>query len=103
MPLACIACTCGFSDKLIRTRLEAAHAPNFLTTPITKGKEKSKSLLNTLPQYPQIDMLRNHLDNCSKYAVVIGYDNEQCRWVDLATGKAVQNNIDLEFIVRDFV
>lgn len=102
MALLCVACTCGFSDRLIRTRLEHYGYRDFLTVPIIKGKEKSKSALNSIPQTEGVAMARNHLDNCSKYAIVLGYNNESCRWVDLANGKAVQNNIDLEFILRDF-
>lgn len=70
--------------------------------PITKGKEKTGSFLNTIPQHPEIDMLRNHIRNSSKYAVVIGYDDEAARWVDLANGKAIFNNVDLERILENF-
>lgn len=102
MGLLCVACTCGFSDKLIRTRLEHCGYRDSLAIPITRGKERSKKILDTIPQHPELLMLRTHLDNSSKFAVVIGYNDAACRWVDLANGKAVQNNIDLEYIVADF-
>ena len=102
MALLCIACTCGSADKLVRSRLEHYGYRDFLTIPIIRGKEKSKSALNSIPQYPEVDMAKHYLDGCSKYALVVGYDDVGCRWVDLANGKAVQNNIDLEFILRDF-
>lgn len=102
MALLCVACTCGFSDKLIRTRLEHYGYADSLTIPIVRGKERSKKALDTIPQHPEVSMLRSHLAKSSKFSVVLGYDNDRCRWVDLANGKAVQNNIDLEFIVRDF-
>lgn len=100
--IACVACNCGSSDKLIRTRLDFLHYRDFLSIPITKGKEKSISVLNTLPQSAGIEMLRNYIKNCSKYAVVIGYKEGESRWVDLANGKAVVNNIDLGKILEDF-
>lgn len=100
--IACVACTCGSVDKLIRGKLEFFGYRDFLTIPITRGKEKAKSVLNTLPQSDGIAMLRNHLDGCSKFAVIIGYDGSDCRWVDIANGKAVQNNIELEFLLDRF-
>ncbi len=100
--ITCVACTCGSVDKLIRGKLEFYGYRDFLTVPITRGKEKAKSVLNSIPQHPAIDMLRNHLDKCSKFAVVIGYDQGDCRWVDLSNGKAVQNNIELEAIIERF-
>lgn len=100
--ITCVACTCGSVDKLIRGKLEFYGYRDFLTVPITRGKEKAKSVLNSIPQHSAIDMLRNHLDKCSKFAVVIGYDQGDCRWVDLSNGKAVQNNIELEAIIERF-
>lgn len=100
--ITCVACTCGSVDKLIRGKLEFYGYRDFLTVPITRGKEKAKSAINSIPQYPAIDMLRSHLDKCSKFAVVIGYDQDDCRWVDLSNGKAVQNNIELEAIIERF-
>ncbi len=102
MPLVCVACTCGFSDKLIRSRLEHYRYQDFLSIPISRGKEKSKRALNGIPQHEGVVMAKNYLDQCSKYAIVLGYDDETSRWVDLANGKAIKNNIDLEFLIRDF-
>lgn len=100
--IACVACTCGSVDKLIRGKLEFFGYRDFLTIPIARGKEKAKSVLNTLPQNDGIAMLRSHLDGCSKFAVIIGYDGSDCRWVDIANGKAVQNNIELEMLLDRF-
>lgn len=100
--IACVACTCGSVDKLIRRKLEFFGYRDFLTIPITRGKDKAKSVLNTLPQHDGIDMLREHLAKCSRFAVVIGYDDGDCRWVDIANGKAVQNNVELELLLQRF-
>lgn len=100
--IACVACQCGSSDSLIRTRLERYGCTDFLRVPIVKGKEKSLSKLNTLPQFDEIQMLRNHIQNASKFAVVIGYDDQRCKWTDLANGKALVNNVDLELIIQHF-
>lgn len=100
--IACVSCTCGSVDKLIRTRLDFYGYRDALTIPITRGKDKSKKFTYTLPQYPEIEMLRDYIDKCSKFAIVIGYDNDSCGWVDLAKGKAVENNIELENIIQHF-
>lgn len=100
--IVCVACQCGSSDSLIRTRLERYKYADFLRVPIVKGKEKSLSKLNTLPQFSELQLLRNHISNASKFAVVIGYDDETCRWVDLANGKALVNDVHLELIISNF-
>ena len=100
--IACVACTCGSVDKLIRGKLEFFGYRDFLTIPIARGKDKSKSVLNSLPQSDGVEMLRTHLDKCSKFAVIIGYDGSDCRWVDIANGKSVQNNIELEMLFERF-
>lgn len=101
--IACVSCTCGFADNLIRTRLDKYGYGEALSIPIIKGKEKTGSFLNTLPQvYEELTMLRNYLRTASKYAIVIGYDEYGMRWVDLANGKAIFNNVDLERILENF-
>ena len=102
MPIACISCTCGSVDRLIRSRLDQFGYRDALTIPITRGKDKSKSFLNTIPQHDEVDMLRSYLNGVSKYAVVIGYNDDAMRWVDLANGKAIVNNVDLEKILEYF-
>lgn len=101
--IACVSCTCGFADNLIRTRLDKYGYRDALSVPIIKGKEKTKSFLNTLPQqHEDLTLLRNHLQGASKYAVVIGYSDDGMKWVDLANGKAIFNNVDLERILEHF-
>lgn len=100
--ITCVACQCGSSDGLIRSRLSKYQYSGALTVDIVKGKEKSFSKLNTLPQFPDIEMLRNYIRNCTKYAVVIGYDDDMCRWVDLASGKAALNDVELKNILSHF-
>lgn len=102
MPLMCVACTCGSVDALIRTRLDHCGYRDFLTIPIARGKGKSKSALSTIPQSADLNVLLNYVDKASKYAVIVGYDDEDMRWVDLAKGKAFMNNVDLENIVERF-
>lgn len=101
--IICVACQCGSSDKLIRSRLELAKYKDFLSIPVNKGKAKTESALNSIPQLPEVDMLRSHLSSVSKYAVVLGYDDEgNCRWVDLSHGQGFKNDVDLSLLVEHF-
>lgn len=100
MIVAC-ACTCGSVDKKIRNTLKANGYPGWLDIKIYQGKEKSLSLLNTIPQYPEVDMLRSFLQKSSKWAVILGYDGDFCRWSDIAHN-APKSTIEAEFIVKEF-
>ena len=102
MAIMCVSCTCGFADKLIRTRLERAGYKDFLTIPIAKGKDRAKSALSTIPQLPDMAMLLNRLKNASKFAIIVGYDDTEMRWVDMAIGKGFMNDIELENILERF-
>lgn len=99
--LAVCSCQCGSTDSLLRRFLQRHGYQDWLGITIYKGKDKSKKLLDTLPQFPEIDMLRNFLDNSSKWAVIIGYDDQFCRWADISHG-GVKTSIDAEFIVKNF-
>lgn len=99
--LVCVACNCGSSDKLIRSRLQRFGYKDFLKIKIDKGKDKSLAALNNIPQYPEVDLLRNHIKDRSKYAVVLGCSENGCRWADVARGD-VKEDIELELIVKNF-
>jgi len=49
-----------------------------------------------------MEMLLNRLKNASKFAIIIGYDNTEMRWVDMAIGKGFMNDVELEHIVERF-
>lgn len=100
--LKAVACHCGSSDNLVRGKLRKFHHPQTLTLPIIKGKEQSLKVLDTVPQFPETMELREHIRNASKWAVLIGYDDERLRWVDLANGQYVQNDVDAELLLKHF-
>ncbi len=100
--IACCACTCGSADKKIRTRLEKHGYKDALTIPIPRGKEKSNRMINSLPQFPEINMLREHLKKTSKFTVIIGYDEHSCKWVDLSNGNGTVIGVEAELIIKQF-
>lgn len=100
--LFCVACQCGNADNWIRSKLKKFNYPQALTISITKGKEKSLSFLKKLPQNQALSDLEVHIRGASKFAIIIGTDGQSLRWVDVVNGTWVKNDIDAEFIVRDF-
>lgn len=100
--LKVVSCQCGSSDNLIRGKLAKFHCNQALTISIIKGKEKSLSALNTLPQFPEVADLRLYIEAHSKWAIIIGYDDERLKWVDLANGSYLKNDVDVELLLTHF-
>ena len=100
--LKVVSCQSGSSDTLIRGKMAKFHCAQALTIPITKGKEQSLAALNTLPQFPEVAELRPYIQANSKWAIIIGYDNERMRWVDLANGSYLKNDVDAELLLQHF-
>lgn len=81
-------CLCGSTENLIRSFLQRNGYNDWLMVDVYKGKEASKRLIRSLPQYPELDMLETYVNNASKWAVIIGYNENGCRWADLTHGGA---------------
>ena len=95
------ACQCGSSDTLIRNFLHGVGYEKWMSIPIVKRKEKSLNAISTLPNYPEVEILGNYLRNSSKWAVILGYNENGCRWADIAHS-ANKSRIDAELIVKTF-
>lgn len=102
MPLACLTCQCGGADNWIRSKLRKFNYRHALLIPITKGKEKSLRQLSTFPQVQETTDLASHIRSASKFAIIVGTDGESLRWVDVVNGTYIKNDVDAEFIIRDF-
>lgn len=100
--LYCVACMCGGADGWIRSKLKKFGFPQALSIPITKGKEKSKAAISSFPQGEEKSALLAHIESSSKFAIIIGTDGQSMRWVDVVNGQYIKNDIDAEFIIRDF-
>ena len=101
MALAVCTCLCGGSESLARNFLRSAGYPNWMDIPIRQGKEKSLALLNQLPPAPEKEMLQNFIKNSSKWAVIIGYNQEAMKWSDIAHN-GPKSTIEAEFVVKAF-
>lgn len=96
-----ISCQCGSSNSLVRSFLKSIGYSEWLSIPIVKGKEKSLSVLNSLPPAPEKDMLKSFLSGASKWAVIIGYDETRMKWSDIAHN-GQKSRIEAEFVVKNF-
>lgn len=102
MSLFACACTCGSVDKKIRGLMQRVGYEDWLEIKIYQGKDKSLNGLNTLPQLPEVDMLRSFLKDSSKWAVILGYDKDgNCSWSDIGHNYP-KSTIEAECIVREF-
>ena len=99
--IAVITCNCGSVESLARNTLKVCGYKDWATVPIHKGKEKSRHVVATLPPFPETQMLNNFLDNASKWVVIIGWDENNCRWSDVAHNFS-KSKIEAEFIVSTF-
>lgn len=101
MSLAVITCQCGNSESKARSFLKSINYSEWLSIPILKGKERSMAFLNNLPPVPEKEMLRSFLQGASKWVVIVGYDEQNARWSDIAHN-APKSTIEAEFVVDRF-
>lgn len=94
-------CLCGGSTSLVRNFLHSVGYPDWMSIPIHQGKEKSLALLNQLPPAPEKEMLQTFVKNSSKWAVIIGYDQDAMKWSDISHN-GPKSRIEAEFVVKNF-
>lgn len=100
--IVAVACMCGGADGWIRSKLKKFGYAGALTIPIAKGKERAIAAARNLPSGPEEAELEAHIRNSSKFAIIIGTDGTNLRWVDVVNGTYLKNDVDAEFIIRDF-
>lgn len=100
--LYAVSCQCGGADSWIRSKLKKFKYPQALSISIVKGKEKALSFISSLPQTQETTDLAAHIRGSTKFAIIIGTDGTNLRWVDVVNGTWVKNDVDAEFIIRDF-
>ena len=102
MSLAIVACQCGSSDSLVRNFLHSVGYPDWKSIPMARGKEKSLAVVSQLPPAPEKEMLQHFLKDASKWAIIIGYDQESMKWSDIAHS-GPRSRIEAEFVVKNFM
>ena len=83
MSLIAVTCACGSVENLVRKHLRMNGCAHFMEIPISKGKDKALSALNSLPQHEKINELREYISGMSRFAIVVGWGDGKCGWADL--------------------
>ena len=99
--IAVVTCNCGSTEQLARRFLERVGYKDWLTIPVVKGKEKSRALIASLPRYDEVSMLDNYIKNASKWVVIIGWNENGCRWSDL-TYSPTKSEVEAKLVVETF-
>lgn len=103
MPIRVCTCLCSSVEQLARQTLQKYGYPDWLNIPIPEGKSASLSLLSSLPQFPEVEMLATYIHNASKWVVIIGWcpETNACRWTDIAHG-GDKAQIEAQLIIETF-
>lgn len=99
--IAVLCCNCGGSEGSARAFLQKAGYKDWLTIPVQKGKDKSRSFISTLTGYPEGQMLDQFLRNASKFIVILGWNGDDLRWADISHNPT-KSKIEAQVIVDVF-
>lgn len=98
-----LTCDCGSAEQLTRQCLHRYKYDNWAMEKIHKGKTASLSETEKLiRKYPTSDELRtlySHINNSSKWVVILGIRNNTIRWTDIARGD-MKSDIEAESIIE---
>lgn len=106
MSLVVITCECGGSENLVRQALHRYGYKNWAMEPIVKGKSKSlaevEALIRKFPDSTILKALFAHINNNSKWCVILGYDyNGNSKWSDISHND-MKSDVEAESIVENF-
>ena len=104
MALYCITCSCGSSEQLTRQCLHRYGYKNWAMEKIYKDKTPSLSkveeLIRKYPDSQELRALYSHINNSSKWVVILGIKNNIIRWADIARGD-MKSDIEAESIIEN--
>lgn len=103
--LVILTCECGSAEQLVRQALHRYEYKNWAMEPIYKGKSNClQSVENMIRKFPENQRLKDlyaHINNNSKWAVFLGYDDEGADWADISHGK-MKEDVDAEVVVNKY-
>ncbi len=99
--IAVCVCNCGSSEQLARQTLEKIGYEHWFDIPVPKGKDKSLKMIWSLPKYKEIEALENYIKGASKWVVIVGINDNGCRWTDITHGGS-KSNVEAKLIVQTF-
>lgn len=106
MSLSIVTCDCGSAENLVRTHLHRYEYKNWAMEPIKKGKSASlaevERIIRKFPESTDAKALFSHINNNSKWCVIIGYTNDgNVKWSDISHND-MKSDVEAEIIVNNF-
>lgn len=103
MAIYCITCECGSSEQLTRQCLHRYGYKNWAMEKIYKGKTTSltkvEELIQKSPTDDKLRALYSHINNSSKWVVILGIKGKNSHWADIARGD-MKSDIEAESIIE---
>lgn len=103
--LVVLTCECGSAEQLVRSAMHRYEYKNWAMEPIYRGKKNClQSVENLIRKFPDDQKLRElfaFINNNSKWAVFLGYDEESADWADISHGK-MKEDVDAEVVVNKY-
>lgn len=100
-----LTCSCGSAEQLVRQALHKYEYRNWAMEPIYQGKENSlKSVENMMRKFPnnhRLEDLYAYINNNSKWAVFLGYDEESLEWADISHGR-MKEDVEAQTVVEKY-
>lgn len=100
-----LTCECHSAEPLVRTALQEANIPDWMTYPVHKGKEHCKAILERFPEpYHTLlafNALLDYLDRTSSYAIIVAYDDRSFYWSDIHSN-APQDRFQADTLLKQF-
>ena len=100
-----LACDCGSSEQLVRQALHRYEYKNWAMEPLIKGKSKCltevEKMIRENPDDPSLRALFSHINNSSKWCVILGYNSTSSRWSDISHHD-MKSDVDAEVIIENF-
>lgn len=100
MILVC-GCHCGSTEMKARNFLRRAGYKDWDKITIHRGKEASRALVRFMPDCLETRAFNDFLDDTGTWCVIIGFNDEVCRWSDIAHNTP-KSTIEAELIVERF-
>lgn len=101
MPIRVCTCRCGSTRQRAQLFLQSVGYADWLNVPIAEGREESRKMLNYIPDFPEARLLDEYLSKVSKWVVIIGWNENGCRWSDIAHN-ANKSEIEAKLVVETF-
>lgn len=100
-----LICDCSGSEPLARSVLKSAGVEDWLKAPIERGRQRSVSWLESLPdqlkQTPEYGALQLSLKGRGRFSIIVGYTNDVFKWADVGSGK-LSDKLDGEVLAKRF-